>query len=312
MILCCGEALIDMIPSIDDAGQPGFTPHTGGAVFNTAIALGRLGINTGFLSGLSTDLFGRRLKEALRKSRVNTSLVITTSRPTTLAFLQIVSGKPTYTFYNENTAGRILYPVQLPETPEHATTLFFGGISLINEPAAEFYQDLAMRESADRVIVLDPNVRVGIVADEERYRSRLVTLLPHTDILKLSDEDLNWMIPGPADLEEKAARLSITGPRLVIITKGPDGAVAFRDGEMLADMPGASVTVVDTVGAGDTFNAGVLARLSVLGLLNKKSIRTLDSKQMRDVLALGNRVAGISVSRSGADSPWDHEIAGRL
>jgi len=308
MILCCGEALIEMIPSFDDVGGPAFAPHPGGAIFNTAVALGRLGKRTGFLSGISSDLFGRRLKEVLRKSRVSTRLVITTSRPTTLVFVQELGGRATYTYYDENTAGRVLFHVQLPRIPDEVTTLLFGGISLINDPCAEFYQDLVMRESGDRLIMMDPNVRAGIIVNEDRYRARLVMLMPHTDILKLSAQDLRWLIPGPSDLPEKAARLSMTGPKIVLLTRGAKGASAFCQGAHFADVPGRQVTVADKVGAGDAFNAGVLARLQDLGLLNKRAIRNITPAQLKDVVNNGVKVAGVTVSRTGANPPWADEL----
>jgi len=114
MILCCGEALIDMIPTPTLSGRDGFVPHTGGAVFNTAIALGRLGVKAGLLTGLSDDMFGQQLTEGLTASHVDTSHVITSSRPTTLAFVQLRDGHATYSFYDENSAGRMLEVADLP------------------------------------------------------------------------------------------------------------------------------------------------------------------------------------------------------
>ncbi|MGR3586821.1 MAG: PfkB family carbohydrate kinase, partial [Pseudooceanicola nanhaiensis] len=131
-ILCCGEALIDMIP-----GGGGYVPHTGGAVFNTAIALGRLGARAGMLTGLSRDMFGAMLEAELAASGVDTELVIRSDRLTTLAFVQRTEGKARYTFYDENSAGRMISADDLPELPEDVGTLFFGGISLVVEPGAE-------------------------------------------------------------------------------------------------------------------------------------------------------------------------------
>ena len=125
MILCCGEALIDMIPIVSRDGQEGFAPHAGGAVFNTAIGLGRLGARTGFLTGLSTDLFGQRLAAVLQDSQVDTHFSITSDKPTTLAFVKLDNGHATYTFYDENTAGRSLTPDQLPELPREAAALLW-------------------------------------------------------------------------------------------------------------------------------------------------------------------------------------------
>ena len=114
MILCCGEALIDMLPRESTGGEPAFAPYPGGAVFNTAIALGRLGVETSFFSGLSRDLFGEMLETALGASHVDASVAVRSDRPTTLAFVKLVDGQARYAFYDENTAGRMLTPADLP------------------------------------------------------------------------------------------------------------------------------------------------------------------------------------------------------
>ncbi len=308
MILCCGESLIDMIPSQNEAGETAFTPHPGGAVFNTAIALGRLRALTGFLSGLSRDLFGDQLRAALAGSNVDASLAITSDRPTTLAFVQLTNGHATYTFYDENTAGRSLDPTQLPELPDAVSTLYFGGISLINEPCAEFYTNLAIREAADRVIVVDPNIRPGFINDTETYRARLEQLFIHADIVKVSDEDLNWIKPGPQSLVEKVAELRAMGPKIVILTKGGAGASALAHSGEMIDVASHRVAVVDTVGAGDTFNAGVLAKLAENGFLTKDALKHIDDDALAEALDFGTQVAAITVSRSGANSPWAYEL----
>jgi fructokinase len=136
MILSCGEALIDMLPRVTAEGEAAFAPYAGGAVFNTAIALGRLGVASGFFSGLSTDLMGEILVDTLAASKVDTSLAARSARPTTLAFVKLVQGQASYAFYDENTAGRLLAESELPTIPAAVNALFFGGISLVNDPAA--------------------------------------------------------------------------------------------------------------------------------------------------------------------------------
>jgi len=308
MILCCGEALIDMIPSVNKAGEPGFTPHSGGAVFNTAIALGRLGTQTSFLTGLSTDLFGDQLRFSLAGSHVDTSLVIISDRPTTLAFVQLTNGQASYTFYDENTAGRQLYSDQTPDMPDEVSTLFFGGISLISEPCADFYRALAVRESVSKVIAVDPNIRPGFVTNADTYRARLDEMISNADIVKVSDEDLNWIVPGQMPLQDKLSVLSDKGPKIVVLTKGSEGASALlRDGNIV-DVTAPRVKIVDTVGAGDTFNAGLIAKLSENGLLTKDGLSNIGESDVREALENGARVAAVTVSRSGANPPWAHEL----
>lgn len=309
MIVCCGEALIDMIPTTDSSGARSFTPHAGGAIFNTAIALGRLGAQSHFVSGVSTDLFGKILLDQLHKSNVATDLVVRSDRPTTLAFVELTDGHASYVFYDENTAGRLLDPQELPSIPDAANAMYFGGISLISEPAADFYLALAMREASRRVIVVDPNIRVSFIQDEVSYRARLNKLIAHVDILKVSDEDLDWIVPGPLSLLEKAGVLRERGPEIVVLTKGSAGACAlFGEGEIV-DVAAQTVTVADTVGAGDTFNAGFLAKLAEDGLLDRNRINNLNAADLRRALEYGTKVAAVTVSRPGANPPWKSELA---
>ena len=304
MILCCGEALIDMLPCTSDAGQDAFAPACGGAVFNTAIALGRLGAPAGMLTGLSTDLFGELLSEELRASNVNTSHVITSDRPTTLAFVTLDSGQASYSFFDENSAGRMLSAQDLPAISSDVTALYFSCISLVCEPAADTYAALAQSEGQDRVVMLDPNIRQGFITNEARYRERLGKMIKLADIVKVSDEDLEWIDPSENTLTDKAKALLDQGPSLVIVTKGADGATAYMQGNGKVDVPAQKAQVVDTVGAGDTFNGGVLAALSASGVLDKDSIGTLPASTIEHALTFGAKVAGVTVSRAGANPPW--------
>ncbi len=304
MILCCGEALIDMI-EIDGA----FHPHPGGAVFNTAIALGRLDQQVGFLSGLSHDMFGQMLRDTLTASHVDTSHIILSDRPTTLAFVQLTDGIASYTFYDENTAGRSLHACDLPAIPAEVGALYFGGISLIGLPAADFYAALALREAADRVIMLDPNIRPQFITDPAPYRARLATMIATCDILKVSDDDLHWIMPGDAAINDKVKALLAEGPKVVIVTKGSDGAAAFLISGGCVEASSRKVDVIDTVGAGDTFNAGVLAKLSAMGCLTKAGIAALTPDDAMAALRLGAEVASITVSRAGANPPTQADLS---
>lgn len=308
MILCCGETLIDMIPVPTGVGQDGFVPHCGGAVFNTAIALGRLGVDTGMLTGLSTDVFGRQLAAALARSHVDASHVTISDRPTTLAFVHLSSGQATYNFYDENSAGRMLTPDDLPCLSPEISALFFGGISLACEPAADTYATLLARDSADRAVMLDPNIRLGVIGDADRYRARLDHMLTLADVVKVSDEDLNWLVPGSLPLHERAEALLSKGPAVVILTCGNKGAFGFQKGRQTVVTPAETVDIIDTVGAGDAFNAGVLASLSGLGQLQKSRLRNLSSDSLKAAMSYGAKVASITVSRAGANPPWAKEV----
>lgn len=308
MILCCGEALIDMIPARTVGGAEGYVPHAGGAIFNTAIGLGRLGVRTGMLTGLSRDQFGRQLAEALAASHVDVSQVVTSDRPTTLAFVRLTDGHATYTFYDENSAGRMVAIGDIPALSDEVSALYFGGISLACEPGADAYAALLAREGAGRAVMLDPNIRPGFIQDVEHYRARLERMIAGADIVKVSDEDLNWILPAPVSLTEKVAKLAEMGPSVVILTRGGDGATGYMAGGREVHVPAQKVEITDTVGAGDTFNAGFLAKLSELGALRKDSLSILSDETLRQALAHGARVAAITVTRAGANPPWAEEL----
>ncbi|MFV2001954.1 MAG: carbohydrate kinase, partial [Paracoccaceae bacterium] len=217
MILCCGEALIDMLPRALAGGQQGFLPCPGGAVFNTAIALGRLGAPVGLFCGLSSDLFGGLLEEALSASHVASDLAIRSARPTTLAFVRLVDGQASYAFYDENTAARLIRPDDLPKIPPDVRAMFFGGISLVSEPCGSAYEALMTREADARLTMIDPNIRAAFVTDEPAYRARLKRMIALADIVKLSDEDLRWLDGDGAPGDLGRARIS-KGAGLVFVT----------------------------------------------------------------------------------------------
>ena len=307
MILSCGEALIDMLPRVSTEGEPAFAPYAGGAVFNTAIALGRLGAPSAFFSGVSNDMLGEILADTLTASKVDISMLARSDRPTTVAFVKLVNGQATYAFYDEMTAGRMLSVDQLPDLPDSVDTLFFGGISLVNDPAASTYEALQARECVSRVTMIDPNIRPGFIAGKEgEYRARIERMISRADIVKLSDEDLHWL-EGKGDVVTLARHILASGPKLVFITEGAEGAraVTATQNRFVA---ATKVKVADTVGAGDTFNAGALAALHDAGVLTKHSLSSLSDDVLDAALSLGTRAAAVTVSRPGANPPWANEL----
>ncbi|RUU50450.1 carbohydrate kinase [Mesorhizobium sp. M2C.T.Ca.TU.002.02.1.1] len=307
MILCCGEALIDMLPRTTTEGEAAFAPYVGGAVFNSAVALGRLGAPAGFFSGLSSDLFGGQLREALGASKVSSTYAHTSPKPTTLAFVRLTNGQATYTFYDENTAGRMLTIEDLPKLGAEIEAMLFGAISLISEPAGSAYEEFMRREHEARVMMLDPNIRPNFIPDKAKHLRRIREMMAMADIVKLSDEDLKWF--DEAGSHEDVVRNWLDrGPKFIVVTHGGEGAVGYSKTHKVTVMP-RKVKVVDTVGAGDTFNAGILASLHEQGLLTKAAIGSLSEDAIRKALELGAKAAAVTVSRAGANPPWRHEIA---
>ncbi len=301
MILCCGEALIDMLPRQTTDGGNAFAPCAGGSVFNTAIALGRLDAPVQFFSGLSSDLFGDILRAELTASGVDSTPAAISDRPTTLAFVTLTDGHASYAFYDENTAGRMLSVDDLPQT--QADALFFGGISLVVEPCGAAYEALMLREAATRVTMIDPNIRPSFITDEAAYRARLTRMLGAADIIKTSDEDLDWITGGT----DAAGLFDTTAAKVILLTRGVDGVTVLTPDNQF-DVPAEKATVVDTVGAGDTFSAGFLAQMQRSGHLTKATLGQAAADDLRKAAAFGAKVAAITVSRAGANPPWASEL----
>jgi fructokinase len=185
--------------------------------------------------------------------------------------------------------------------------MFFGGLYLARDPAGAAYEALMTRVAAARVTMLDPNIRPGFIDDPAAYRARVGRRIGLAEIGKLSDEDLRWL-DGPGEIAALAAAVLAKGPKLVLVTEGARGATGFTAGGAVT-VAARRVTVADTVGAGDTFNAGVLAALDRAGALTKARIATLGAGEVRAALSLGVEAAAVTVSRPGANPPWAHEVA---
>ncbi|MGB0713382.1 MAG: carbohydrate kinase family protein [Gammaproteobacteria bacterium] len=306
MIVCCGEALIDMIPKPTTEGATAFQPFTGGAVFNTAIALGRLDTPTELITGLSRDLFGEQLTAALADSGVGSAHCVRSDRPTTLAFVRLVNGQASYSFYDENSAGRMLDEADFPALPGSMGAAFFGGISLISEPCGTAYEALFTRLSDTCVTMVDVNVRPTFISDEAAYRARVERMTARADIVKLSDEDIRWLY-GAGEEDAAARRMLAAGAKVVAITLGSQGVRAHYHGGTV-EVAARKAEVVDTVGAGDTFNAGLLASLHDDGALTRETIARVPEDMLRRALELGVRAAAVTVARSGANPPRRDEL----
>ncbi len=308
MILCCGEALIDMIPSRTFDGQTGFVPYPGGAVFNTAVALGRLGSDASLLTGLSNDIFGAQLRRFLAESHVDASFAVTTDRLTTLAFVSFSEGQASYSFFDENSAFRMLDIAEFPDLDSRIECLFFGGISLVSEPCAEAFASFLDREGDARLTMIDPNIRPDFIRDEARFRTRITRMMERCDIVKVSEDDLDWYFPDRRPIREKVRSVLTLGPSLVLATRGSSGAIAMSSAGAEVTMPAVETRVMDTVGAGDTFNAGFLSGLARMNRLARADIPDLSNAELKSAMGLANAAAAVTVSRAGANPPWESEL----
>tara|TARA_B100001059_G_C17825923_1_gene581357 strand:+ start:507 stop:1430 length:924 start_codon:yes stop_codon:yes gene_type:complete len=306
MILCCGEALIDLIPIEDKDGNIAYAPHNGGSIYNACIALARLGSKVGFLGGISNDFFGQSIRDGLKQSNVSDLYSIYSDRPSTVAFVNLDGLNPEYIFLDENSAGRMIRGHEISELKDEINALHFGSISLIHEPAAATLENLAISESSNRIISLDPNIRPSQITDSSLHSERLCRMISHADIVKVSIEDLEWMFPN-VSYRELALSWMKRGVAIVVITHGKNGSTAYSK-HGVADVPSNTVKVSDTIGAGDTFMAGFLNFLDEKNRLTRSCINEVNQDEIEEALRFASKAASITVSRQGANPPWKKEI----
>ena len=308
MIICAGESLIDMVSF---KGEPEYTPHVGGSNFNSSIALGRLGANCYYFGAVSNDSYGKLIESKLRHSKVKEDFVIKTNRPTTLAYADVMDGIAEYTFVDEHSAGRLLDSSSLKpflDGVKKAKALLVGGISLQAEPCGSSWQWLIEGVSGHLPIYFDANVRPDFIENKQAYLARFIELTHKVDILKISDEDYRYLF-GAQDINEVSKSWLDNGIKLIILTLGSEGSKVIYGNGNEAFAKSNKVEVVDTIAAGDTFNAGFLLNLDEQDLLDRDSLNTINNDQLTQALSFANKVASITVTRKGANPPWHEELS---
>ncbi len=307
MIICAGESLVDMVSF---RGEPEYTPHVGGSNFNSSIALGRLGADSYYFGAISNDSYGELIENTLRHSKVKEDFVIKTNRPTTLAYADVVDGIAEYTFVDEHSAGRLLDKASLQpfvKSVMKAKALLVGGISLQAEPCGSSWQSFIEEVAGHLPIYFDANVRPDFIENKQNYLARFIALTHKVDIIKISDEDYRYLY-GAKDFNEVSRSWIDNGVKLVILTLGSEGSkVIYGNGnEVFAES--LKVDVVDTIAAGDTFNAGFLLNLDEQDLLDREGLNAINIDQLTRALNFANKVASITVTRKGANPPWHEEL----
>ena len=299
-----------------------FSPRPGGSPYNTAIAIGKLGVPVNFLGRISSDYFGEILVKNLKKSRVGDELVIRSAQNSTLAFVKQEKGKePQYIFYADGSADRSLTKEDLPaKLPDETKCLVFGSISMTMEPIASTIESLILREgtrkSTDQmdgspVISFDPNIRPFMIKDRGAYTGKLEKWVAASTIAKISHADFEFIYPK---LEpEKALRKIITmGPWLSICTFGQKGALALlrrNNGSVIrVSAPGVDLPVADTIGAGDVFHGAFLSWLQIKGKMSRSALAGLSETDLYNALFFANKAAAIACSRAGVDPPSRKEV----
>ena len=308
-VVVAGDALVDLTPAVTREGRPAYEPHPGGSCLNVAVGLGRAGVPTAFLARLSDDPFGGLLRRHLADSGVSDRWLLRTPDPTTLAFVHLAEGQASYSFHAAGAADRGLEPEHLGRLPDagalpEGAALHLGSIALVLEPVATTLDGLLRREAGRRLVTLDPNVRPGLVADRAAYLRRWQQWLPLVDVLKVSAEDLAWLHPdarSDADVQDVVASWLSAGVAVVLVTDGERGARAWS-AVASAHVPAPRVEVVDTVGAGDAFSAGVLAHLHDEGRLRRDALPR-EQPELERLLRAAVLVAADTCTRPGADPP---------
>lgn len=306
--MCAGEALFDLFAR-DDSRDDGlsFDAHIGGSPLNVAMGLARLGRNCAFLSAISGDLFGERVRAHLDAEGIGSELVIASSRPTTLSVVGVdLRGVPSYAFYGEGAADRSIEPDDLPDWPTGGRALHIGSYSMVVEPVGSTLSALAKSVSQHCFVAYDPNIRPTIEPDMAVWQARLRQLLPALSILKISSEDFE-LLHGHNRWADLAGTWLDAGPGLVIVTKGEEGAEAWTHNDHVS-VPGIGTDVIDTVGAGDAFQAALLAWLDENGHLSARSVANLAGDGITDLLSFATRAAAITCSRRGANLPYRSEL----
>lgn len=308
MLISCGDALIDFVPTKNVDGREAVMPAVGGSCLNVAIGIARLGAPTGFVGGISNDLFGRMIADHATASNVELGLATRSDHQTTLAFVRIIAGESHYAFYDADTATRNW-------TFRHGTIPFdkieavhVGSTTLVNDQGAAETKALIADARASSTISFDPNCRPNLVKNKPAYLVRMAEFARDADLIKMSDVDFTYLF-GEEPYQQRASAMLGQGPSLVVVTRGNNGAIAWHAKAGKIEVEAPKVAVADTIGAGDSFQAALLFALHKQGRLARQQLKDISTEQLRRALSFAANCAGLTCTRPGADPPWSHEIS---
>jgi fructokinase len=308
MILSCGDALIDFVPVTAADGRGALRPAVGGSCLNVAVGIARLGADAGFVGGISTDLFGRMIADHATASHVDLRHAVRTAHQTTLAFVRIVEGESQYAFYDAETASAN-WSYQRGAIPLDAIeAIHVGSTTLVHERGAAQTSALIADARGSATISFDPNCRPNLVGDRKRYSARMSAFAEGADIVKLSDIDFDYLYGNEASGDWANAMLA-RGPSLVVITRGTKGVQAWHHKAGAINVRAPNVEVVDTIGAGDSFQAALLFALHEQGCLEMVKLQSLGATELQRALSFACECAAVTCTRAGADPPRRGEVA---
>jgi fructokinase len=308
MLIACGDALIDFVPTRNSDGREAVMPAVGGSCLNVAIGMARLGAPTGFVGGLSTDMFGQMIADHAVASNVELGHATRSDHQTTLAFVRIVAGESHYAFYDAETASRN-WTYQRGSMPfETIEAVHVGSTTLVNDKGAAEALALIADAKPHATIAFDPNCRPNLVKDRPAYLARMAEFAANADIVRMSDVDFDYL-HGKAPWQERAHELLGQGASLVVITRGNEGAVAWHKTAGQIEVQAPVIKVADTIGAGDSFQAALLFALHKQVRLARARLKDIPADELRRALSFAANCAGLTCTRPGADPPWAHEIS---
>jgi fructokinase len=302
MLLSCGDALIDFLPVKSADGRDALVPMVGGSCLNIAIGMARLGASAGFVGGISTDLFGRMIADHALASGVDLQYATRSEHQTTLAFVRSVSGEPQYGFYDAETASRnwIYKSGAIPFSEIDA--IHVGSTTLVDQTVAA--QTFAMIEEARNSVTVsfDPNCRPNLTRDKVEYVSRMAAFAAAADIIRMSDLDFQYLY-GDRDYAGRASSLIMAGASLVVVTRGAQGVLAWHGKAGMLEVEAPIIEVVDTIGAGDSFQAALLYALQALEIIRRRPLGEMNARELHGVLSFASNCAAYTCKRAGADPP---------
>ncbi len=306
-ILVAGEALIDFFPA-NCGKRRGFVPFPGGSPCNVAVGLGRLGVPVAFLGRISKDPFGQILRAHLSKSNVNLDYLSEGDEQSTISFIQLDGLKePGFGFYGIQTVDAQLTVNLLPRIlPSEMQAIHLGSLAMLRQPSGSTLTRLMEREHGKRLISFDPNIRPDQIEDRDEYHAKLHHWLKLVDLVKASVSDIDYLYSGMGS-DAVAEKWLAIGPQFVVITDGQYGATGYSL-STTATVPGMKIDLVDSVGAGDAFTAGLLAWLYKHGHLDRNCLSNLSQGEVSAALTYANHIAGITCTRIGADPPLESEL----
>ena len=311
VVAVAGEVIMDMVPA---GGPDTFRAAPGGSPANVAVGLARLDVPVQLLARLSGDVLGRRLRAHLASNGVDLSHAVDATEPSSLAIVVLADdGSADYDFRVDGTADWQWTDAEVADAVDGVVALHVGSLGLTTPPGGEVLRRLAARAHESATVTFDPNVRHLLMGSAEATMRIVDEVLQVADVVKASDEDVAWLAPG-RDLADVASEWAARGPALVVITRGGDGALAVGAAAGTVDRPGQQVDVVDTVGAGDSFMAAVLAglhRRGLLGAANREVLRAMDAATVTALVDEAVEVSAITCSRQGADPPTAQELRER-